>query len=48
MNKKINLIINGKGGVGKIFFATSFCSVSERLRHHRQIATRRHQIQQRR
>ena len=24
MNKQINLIINGKGGVGKSFFATNF------------------------
>jgi MinD superfamily P-loop ATPase len=24
MNKKINLVINGKGGVGKSFFATNF------------------------
>jgi hypothetical protein len=33
MNKQINLIINGKGGVGKSFFATNFVSVSQRLRH---------------
>ena len=24
MNKQINLVINGKGGVGKSFFATNF------------------------
>jgi hypothetical protein len=33
MNKQINLIINGKGGVGKSFFATTFVQISQRLRH---------------
>ena len=38
MSKQINLVINGKGGVGKSFFATNFVQyLKDRRRAHRAI-----------